>query len=296
MQYLLLCILMNVGILLIFRAFSQYNIPTFRAIVVNYFVCVLTGAIFLGDVNFIQKITIDQPWVWIAFGLGAIFVGAFYLMALTTQRMGITVSSIASKMSLVIPVIASLFIMNIASRELIIFNYLGIGLALIAILLSSVKSKKQSSTPMKATTLLMPVFVFLFGGTIDTSINYVSHHYLSPATEAIFPIVVFASALCFGIVMLIMLKKNINLKSIVGGIMLGIVNYFSIYFLIKALSAFGNDGAIVYPVINIGIILLSSLASIILFKEELSKINKLGLGLAVVAVLFIFYQELVAQF
>jgi len=296
MQYLFLCILMNVGILLIFRAFSQYNIPTFRAIVVNYFVCVLTGIIFLGDVNFIHKITPNQPWVWIAFVLGAIFVGSFYLMALTTQRMGITVSSIASKMSLVIPVIASLFIMNIASRELIVFNYLGIGLAMIAILLSSFKNRQQRTTSFGLSMFLMPVFIFILGGTIDTSINFVSHHYLTANTEAVFPIVIFASAFCFGIVMLIALKRNINLKSIVGGTALGIVNYFSIYFLIKALGSFENDGALVYPVINVGIILLSSLASVVLFKEDLSKINKLGLGLAVAAVLLIFYQEVMAQF
>jgi len=279
-----------------FSAFSHHNIPTFQAIVVNYLVCVLTGILFLGNVDFVSQISLDQPWVIIGLGLGVVFIGTFYLMALTTQRLGVTVASVATKMSLVIPVVISLFVLNIASRELIAFNYIGIVLALVAILLSSIKKKKSPDIKIGIFTLFMPALVFIFGGVIDTSINFTSHKYLAADNEGVFPIVIFFSALCIGIVILMVKRPKINIKSVIGGTLLGIINYFSIYFLVKSLGAFGNDGAIVYPVINIGIILLSSLASVILFKEHLSRINKLGLAMSIVAVLLIFYQEVTAQF
>lgn len=296
MQYLILCIIMNAGIFLIFRAFSHFNIPTFQAIVVNYFVCVLTGALFLGNINFISQITIDQPWVLIALILGAIFIGTFYLMALCTQKLGVTVSSIASKMSLVIPVLISLFILNIASRELIALNYIGIVLALVAILFSSLKKKRENNSKLSVFVLIMPALVFISGGIIDTSINYTSHKYLSNHTEAVFPIVIFFSAMCIGLIILLIQRQKINLKSLIGGTLLGIVNYFSIYFLVKSLAAFDNDGAIVYPVINVGIILISSVASVAIFREKLNKLNKLGLVMSVIAVMLIFYQEIIARF
>ncbi len=296
MIYLLLCVLMNVGIFLIFRAFSHYHIPTFQAIVINYLVCVLTGILFLGNVSFVSLITIDEPWVVIALVLGAIFIGTFYLMALTTQVLGVTVSSIASKMSLVIPVIISLFIFNIASRELVVFNYIGIGLAVIAIFLSSIKKKKEKDVKFNTLIFLMPALVFIMGGVIDTSINYTSHKYLSAETQGVFPIVIFFCALCIGAVVLLIRREKINLKSWIGGTCLGVINYFSVYFLVKSLAAFGNDGAIVYPVINVGIILISSISAVLIFKEKLSGLNKLGLGMAVVAVLMIFYQEVTALF
>jgi drug/metabolite transporter (DMT)-like permease len=287
---------MNVGIFLIFRAFSHYNIPTFQAIVVNYLVCVLTGILFLGHVDFVPHLSLDQPWVIIAIGLGAVFIGTFYLMALATQRLGVTVSSIASKMSLVIPVVISLFVLNIASRELIVFNYIGIVLALVAILLSSIKKKRHNDVKIGIFTLLMPALVFIFGGVIDTSINYTSHKYLGADNEAVFPIVIFFTALCIGLVILFIKRPKLNAKSLLGGALLGIINYFSIYFLVKSLGAFGNDGAIVYPVINVGIILISSFSSVLIFKERLSNLNKLGLTMSIVAVLLIFYQEISAQF
>jgi len=286
---------MSVGIFLIFRAFSHYNVVTIQAIVVNYFVCVITGIVFLGGAEFAAHFSFDLPWVWIAVTLGAIFIGTFYLMAMTTQRLGITVASVASKMSLVIPVLVSLFILQIASRPIIGLNYLGITLAIAAIILSSIKKKKENKEQIKWSAFLMPILVFIFGGVIDTSINFVSHQYLTASTEAIFPIVIFATAFSIGAVLLMIKGKQLQLKSIIGGTVLGIINYFSIYFLVKSLGAFGNDGAIVYPVVNVGIILISALSSVVIFREKLSKINKIGLAVAILAVFLIFYQEIMAQ-
>jgi len=296
MLEVLLCVLMNVGIFVCFRMFGVLKLNTFQAIVFNYITCVITGLIFVGDAGFIKQISISQTWVPIALSLGVIFIGTFYLMAITTQKFSITVSSIAAKMSLVIPVLFSLFVLGIKSKDYSIINYLGIFSAVVAILLSSYKEKKIDSEVLKGPDLLLPISIFLLGGIIDSTINYTNHHFLTDKEEAIFPLMIFLSCSVIGFTMIGIKRQKIKIKNILGGVALGIVNYFSIYFLLRALSEFQNDGAIVYPLINVGIIFFGAIISVVYFKERLSRVNLAGLVLAVLAIILISYQELLSTF
>jgi len=272
--------------------FGVLKLNTLQAIVFNYVFCVITGLMFVGDTDQLMTINFADTWIIIALVLGAVFIGTFYLMAITTQKFSITVSSIAAKMSLVVPVLFSLFILGIQSKAYTFFNYLGMGLALIAILLSSYKEKKIKSEAISGFDLFLPILIFILGGALDSTINYTNHHFLTDKEEAIFPVVVFGAASIMGLLILGVKREKIQLKSIAGGFALGIVNYFSIYFLLTALSAFQNDGAIVYPLINVGIITFGAIISVAFFKERLSKINMAGLILALIAIALISYQEL----
>ena len=78
-----------------------------------------------------------------------------------------------------------------------------------------------------------------------------------------------------------------NGKNIVGGIALGVPNYFSMYFLIKALQNKNLESATVFTLINIGVILLSTVFGILLFKEKLLKQNYFGIALAIIAVILV---------
>lgn len=297
MIFLILSFLMSVGILSLFHLFPKYRIDTFQAIVVNYTVCVITGVVFIGS---FEPVLISEfrPWMLIAIILGGIFIGTFYLMAITTQRYGISVSSIASKMSLAIPVVFALFVFDIESKDFNFWNYTGLILALIAIYLSSYKTQDQQihGHGKGLSWLILPVLIFIFGGIIDTTINYTNYKYLTPEDAPVFPIYIFASASLAGIITMFVRKSKIRLSSIMGGIILGIINYFSIYFLLGALTAFQNDGAVVYPVLNMLIILGSALVSISLFGETLETRNKIGLLLSLIAIFLISHQEIMNLF
>ncbi|UOQ70580.1 hypothetical protein [Hymenobacter cellulosilyticus] len=82
-------------------------------------------------------------------------------------------------------------------------------------------------------------------------------------------------------------------KNLVAGIVLGIPNYFSIYFLIMALGNFGNDGAFVYPVANVATILLGPWGRLPVSGAARHP-GRVGLATAVVALMLISYQEIVA--
>ncbi|MGI9543668.1 MAG: hypothetical protein ACR2MX_10445, partial [Cyclobacteriaceae bacterium] len=228
--YLALAILCNVGLFLSFRSFSHFRMNTFQAIVVNYLVCVFTGLIFLGGFNQVLQANYQTNWVTLAIVLGATFIGSFYLMGKVTQGLGVVVATVASKMSMVIPVLVSLFFLKIASKAFDLWNYMGICMALIAILLSSLKGPVEiSRTGKKIRYLMLPLLLFLVGGSIDALINFANYEYLTQSEAAIFPLLIFASAALMGLIILAIGKPKIQLKNIVGGIYLGVPNFFSLY-------------------------------------------------------------------
>lgn len=292
MLNIILCILMNLGILICFRLFKLFGIHTFQAIVINYVICVITGILFVGPSEVFNTINPADTWFWIGMALGLVFVSTFYLMAITTQKFSITVSSIASKMSLVIPVLFSLFILGVVSKSYSWLNYLGMVLTLPAIIFGSLKPSHMKTEIRSGLEYLMPIAVFLASGLIDSTINYTNYHFLTGKEEAIFPIITFLSAALAGILVLLIKRGNLTTKNLIGGTILGVVNYFSIYFLIRALSSFNNDGALVYPLTNVGLILISALISFSLFKERLTKLNVAGICLAIISIILISYQEL----
>jgi len=277
-----------------FRSYTKLGINTFPAIITNYGVCVITGVLYTGFSNVSSEVDTSAPWFYMAMVLGIIFVSTFYLMARTTQLRGVSVATVASKMSLAIPVVFSLFILKLGTNNLDNWNYLGIILAFVAIIMVSKKEKEGviKKQPLTLKYIALPLAVFLLGGVIDTSLNYANHHYVTEATEAVFPIFIFGFAFIIGLTIAIVRGIKFTRKDILGGIYLGVPNYFSIYLQLKALSAFDNNGAILYPSLNIGIIIASTLMAIFLFKEKLSRINMIGVSLAIIVILLLSHQEI----
>lgn len=295
---LLLGILFSVMLFIAFRSFKSLNINTLQAVVINYYVCVVTGWFAFGKSSQLKLISFSNPWFIYALILGAAFMLVFYLIARTTQIVSVTAGSLATKISLVIPVMASLFIFNTQQKDFNWVNYSGILLALVAIVLSTLKKEKKTTEIHSHTmrNFLLTLAVFLCAGSIDTTLNYLNLHYIKPEASAFFLVILFGTAGLAGSVVagyrIITGKDQLKNRNLIGGIYLGIPNFFSVYFMLDALSAFNNDGAFMFPVFNIGIIVFSSIAGVIIFKERLSRLNQMGLLLAVLAIVCIAYQEI----
>jgi uncharacterized membrane protein len=69
------------------------------------------------------------------------------------------------------------------------------------------------------------------------------------------------------------------------GLLLGIVNYGSLEFLLRAIEAL--PGPFVFPANNIAIMSLAALLGVSVWGEHLSRPNRIGLGLAAVALLLL---------
>lgn len=257
-----------------------------QAIIVNYFIACTIG--FFGYIESSKELLRipSEKWFPGALMLGALFITVFNLAAITTQRSGLSVVSVATKMSLAIPVFCGIFIYN---ESLGFLKVTGIILALVAVYLSSIKSNE--GLKIRKENLIFPLLVFFGSGIIDTSLNYLENFYVSKSDVGLFSSSIFAVAGLIGSCVLvgqaIAGKLKITWKNLTGGLVLGIPNYFSIYFLVMALRSEGFENSVIFTLNHVGIVLASTLMGIVLFKEVLLKKNWLGLGLAVISIILV---------
>jgi hypothetical protein len=294
MLNLLLTIIFTSWLLIAFRVFDLYKIDHLQAIIFNYLVCAFTGFLFFHNYEKIMEIRSLDTWIIFAMLTGTCFMPTFYLMAYTVKNISVTVSTIASKISLIIPVTVSILYLN-KDSSFSLLNAIGLLLGLGAILLSSIKKETiQSASPKSIFHYFLPVLVFLGGGLVDVMINITNYKYLPADQNSLFPFFAFSAAAFSGLLVLIyrMLihKEKLKLRNLLGGIALGIPNYLSIFFLLRALRDFDNNGALIFPVVNICVILINSLIAVLCFKEKLSGYNVAGMTLALVSLILIIFQ------
>jgi len=289
MVNLLLSILFSVTLLLLFRLFPRYGVRAFQAIAFNYLTCVAFGAFFL-EKNSLRPSPPLLPLLLTLF-LGCCFLLSFNLTSLSVRRAGVAVTSLAVNLSSAVPVLVSLLVLGQSGRPLSGVNYLGLGLALLAVGLVSVKPRVRSGGAVEAPRLprgtggaaLLPLAVFLMNGLINSLTNFLTKR--GAFSETAFAWLAFAGAagaatLAFG-GQLLRGRERLHGRSLLGGAVLGVSNYLSYLFLVNALRDFGGNGALLFPLYNLGTILAATGLGVLGFGERLSLVNKIGLGLAV---------------
>ncbi len=285
MIYLILSILASSLIFVIFKLFVKYNVDTLQAIIINYIVASISGMIAYSKPVSLSYIS-DQGWFYGAMVLGVIFISVFNLMAITTQKNGLSVAAVATKMSLAIPIIFGIIVYHESTGVL---KIVGIIIALVAVYLTSMKSAEGISITKE--NLIFPLLVFLGSGIIDTSLKFFETNYVAQNDVPIFSATIFGFAAIVGILTLLykLIKGSLRLsiKNIIAGIGLGVPNYFSIYFLIKALRYENIDSSTIFTINNVAILLVSTLAGILLFKERLILKNWIGIALAILSIILV---------
>jgi drug/metabolite transporter (DMT)-like permease len=266
-------------LLFIFKVFGQRSVPLLPAIVVNYSTAFLLG------------MAITRPWetgvpsslVLPSIGLGALFITLFHLTAVSTQRAGLAVTSVATKMSLVLTVLYAVIMFHERPAAL---GWVGIVLALIAVPISSYAPGSAAARGAWA----MPLLLFVGTAAVDITLNTVQRKLLEPETMSLFPTLVFGVAGALGFFVLMFQGKVGELaepKALIGGVVLGMVNYASLYFIVGALAHSGFASSSVFPLMNIGVILFSTALSMIFFQERLRSMQWAGIVCAVLAMTLI---------
>jgi drug/metabolite transporter (DMT)-like permease len=282
--YLLLSILFSSGLFVIFKFFSIYKIDVLKAIVINYITAFILGFLF-SESNFSILEVSNQPWFLGSIFLGILFVAIFFVMAMTSQKNGVSVASVAGKMSVVIPVFFGIFLYN---ESFSFLKITGIFIVLIAVYLTSFKEEKSIS---QKNTLLFPVLLFLGSGTIDTVLKYIEINFVSKEDVSIFSGSLFGIAAIVGCLFLLIQQikqpTSFGIKNLIAGILLGVPNYFSIIFLIKSLQTRGFESSMLFTINNVGIVVLSTIFGVVLFKEHFSLKNKIGIALAIFGIIMV---------
>ena len=282
--FLILSIAFSTSINLIFRWFKEYNVNKLQAIIVNYLVCFVIGFRLSSNKNLAGNLSTE--WFPYCILLGFVFVAIFFSMALTTEKLGISVTAVSGKMSVVVPILYAYFIVG---EDIQLFFFIGLFLSLLSIYFISVKKGLNIDKQY----FILPIIVFLGGGIIDTSLKVIESNYGQTVGMDTISYSIFIGAFFAGSLILLIKSKwslrGFERKSLLAGIGLGIPNYFSIFFLLSAIAGFTDQSALVFSINNIGVVVFSTLLSILLFKESLSIGNKIGLALAIISILIISY-------
>lgn len=280
---LILCIVACSLLVIGFKIFDILKISSLQAIVVNYGVAGCIGAITEPDIIHLTD-KFNEWWFINGCILGAVFMINFYIMSLSAIKIGASVTSVASKMSLVITVVFGfIYFGELATTVKVI----GIIMALISVFLIVQLNTKEVNKKF----ILLPIILFIGGGFIDISLNFNQVVHLKNGGSGLFSAIVFISAFLVGLIFLIIRiiqkKEHLRIKNMLAGIILGTVNWFSIYFLLLTLKDPRWDSSTVYTIVNIGILLLVVITGVLVFRERLNRKQWMGVLLAFMAIVLI---------
>jgi drug/metabolite transporter (DMT)-like permease len=282
---LLFTILFSGFIFVLFKLFPIFKIDTFQAIVVNYFVAFLCGFLFF-PFELTKFVSVDQFWFMNALSASVLFIGLFLIMGISSQRNGLSSTSVAVKMSMALSVLG---MMISYSEELEWMKLAGIMLAITGVISMTIQPTSQKNEVSSAWMLIV---LFLGSGLLDFLLNYIQHDVLLENETAFFTAFAFGMAgvigICIAFIMWLRGKLKPSLRNILAGILLGIPNYFSIYFLMKAYDVLTWSDSSILAIINVSIVVIASIVGLLFFKEKWNKLKIIGFISSLISILFIY--------
>jgi drug/metabolite transporter (DMT)-like permease len=294
MLYLIGSILLTSYLTLAFKVCERYQVNIFQAIVFNYITCVITGSVVNGSFP-VNAGVMATPWFKWACVMGVLFVSIFNIIGLTTQKIGVAVASVANKLSLIIPVVLSVYLYHetVAGWKLV-----GVILALVAVVLTCYQDRNQEAkkgNSLRKWEYFLPFILFIGSGLLDALINHVQKQYVTEENKNAYLISGFLSAAVIGFTLLLIQyisgRQKFAFRHLLAGIIIGVPNYFSIWCLVRFLKQSPWQSSASIPVNNMGIVLFSSVVAWLFFKERLSKINWLGILLSLIAIYLIAFGD-----
>lgn len=281
---LLLGILFFNIILIIFKLFERFQVDNLQAIVVNYVVAGSLGLFTSGIVNPVNHI-LNSNWIYLALIIGILFIIVFNLLATGAQKVGIAISTVANKMSVIIPVIFAIIVFN---DQISALKIIGILLALVGVYLTSTNGKNLN---FDKKYIWLVVIIFAGQGLADCIFNYAQKFYVEDFESKLFISTMFFGACVTGILMtvpkFITGVSKFSSKNILWGIVLGVPNFLTVYYFFRSLESEFMESSQVYPILNIGVIIISAISGYLIFKEKLSRSNWVGILVSVLAIAFI---------
>ena len=282
MIHLIFSILSTTAILIIFKSVEKFNMDVFHVIVINYAVAFILGIIIFSHHSFDGLSFDNMPWIYFSILVGICLITMFFIIGLTTQKAGISVTSVSGKVSVIIPMLFSILYYR---ETLSLLKTAGIVTALFALVFSILKKQEKG---IGRHYLFLPVVLFLGLGCLDSLVKFVQQEYLSNASSALFSgcsfFFAFAAGTAISITRRIPVQQFFKPNVLVAGTLLGICNFGSIFFLINALNSNIFDSSVLFGINNIAAVGLSVFAACALFREKLSALNWAGVSLSIVSI------------
>ena len=286
MHNLIIAVLCSVAVSVLLKVARKRNIAIQQAIAFNYIVALSLSWFLLKPdfkgLEFTDFIAQNENTP-IFLALGILLPSVFIIMSKAVEFAGIVRSDAAQRLSLFLPILAAFLIFHETLSQ---SKVVGIVLAFVGLFCLLSKPNQQSAVDFRGVLGLIGVW---FGyGIIDILFKQVAK------SGGAFPttlFIAFSLAACIMFIYLLFKRTQWNVASVVGGIILGVLNFFNILFYIKAHQSFGSNPTLVFAGMNIGVICLGTITGALIFKEKISKINWLGIVFSLCAIFCLYYLD-----
>ena len=248
---------------------------------INYVVAAGVGFITIAGEFDIASIP-SKPWFYMALVIGVMLIVAFHLFGLSAQYAGVTITAISSRMSVIIPVMLGGLVFD---AEVNALKITGVLIAMVAFWLTF---KKNRSVAVTKKYLYLPLILLVAVGITHSLMKYAEHFFIGDEFE-LFLATAFSVSLILGIIVHIIRSPKTGLhfkfRNILGGIILGSVNWCATFYFLKGLDTY--DISIFVPLFNVSVVILSTLIGFFIFKERMRTVNWVGVLIAVVAIIML---------
>lgn len=283
MVFILLSVCCSVIVSIFLKLAKRYEIDVPQAVVWNYLAAALLTFIFYRpQLQHLNPVGFPWPlYLLLAILLPLLFV----VLGLSVRYTGIVRTDLAQRLSLFIPLATSFFLFGEPASTI---KLAGLIIGIVAIIFT-IPWQKGGGKASKTASWLYPLVVFTGMGIIDVLFRQVAVYTGSPYTTSLF--IIFSLAFAFSVIAFTLAisagKAKFNWINLFCGLLLGFFNFGNILFYLKAHRTLSAHPSTVFSAMNIGVILAGILVGVFLFKERLSLLNKIGIGLAVAAILII---------
>ena len=277
-----------------FKVFHRKGIDSHQAIFFNYLTAFILGALFSLHGEIVVN-PLKASWSVSVIILGFIFMAGMVLLSDSTRRVGVAISTVCSRASMVIPIIVSYLMFEDSDKP----KWLLICLVLVAMTLTIWNGKPEADHKYTLLDILAPVTVFLMFGASNAYLKVLQHRVTVNDTAAglseqvINSEISLVTASVFFVAMLMCIfsffkkgqdgkRSPLLLKNVTGGVVLGFVNYFCTYTLMLAMKTI--DSSFLFPVHNIGIVAIGAIVGWLAFNEKLKPHQVLGIVLAAASI------------
>lgn len=261
MLYLILAIVSSSMVSIVMRASKERVKNNISLLVMNYGVCLVLACAYTG----IDKLFQTGSGLRMAYGLGLLnglfCIGSFVLFQYNVKKNGVVLSAVFMKLGVLVPTILSITVFqeHPGAKQLI-----GLIMAIAAILIVNLEKPKQREAAFKVGLL-----VLLLGNGCADGMSKVFRELADPAYEEQFLLITFIVACTVSVLFMLYKKQRITFAEVGYGMLLGIPNYYSARFLLKALGSI--PAFVAYPTFSVATIGVISLAGIFLFREQFTK-------------------------
>jgi drug/metabolite transporter (DMT)-like permease len=278
MIYLLLAALCSVLVSVLLKLARRFEVDVGQAIAWNYVVAAAASVLAFAPAPAALHVA-TRAWPALL-GLGVLLPTIFLALAASVRHAGIVRSDVAQRLSLLISLLAAfaLFGEPLTAAK-------GAGIALGFAALAGLVWRPVGRVGEGAGRWGYPLLVFAGFGVIDVLFKRVAQAGvpLGAALLAMFVLALLVSLVLQGW-RLACGQAHLRVRSLVAGLLLGLLNFANILFYLRAHQALPGRPALVFAGMNLGVVALGALAGMAVFRERLSRFNLAGLALAVLAI------------